>query len=117
MSPIFKDKLGNSRPARLSKEFESLSFDTNICDAKVVGYEYVYYNHDVTNRISGSIPKAMGYEYAGFFEGPSAARLESGLWLSYRKQRDPNLPPGILQGTPVEKFSKVISGNVATYSD
>jgi RimJ/RimL family protein N-acetyltransferase len=63
------------------KSLENYAFE-------VVGYEYVYYNHDVTNRISGSIPKTMGYDYAGHFEGPITAKLESGLWLSYRKQRN-----------------------------
>lgn len=57
----------------------------------------------------------MAHEYAGYFEGPSAAKLESGLWLRYRRQRDANLPPGILQGLPAEVFTKMISSDGSSY--
>lgn len=82
---------------------------------QVVGYRSVFYNHDITNRASGAIPQAMGYQYVGHFDGPAEAKQESGLWLSYRKDRDPGLPPGLLQGTPISKFGKIVSGDTSTY--
>lgn len=77
---------------------------------EVIGYEYVYYNHDITNRASGAVPKAMGYKYVGHFEGFDGGQDESGLWLSYRKARPDDLPAGMIQGGEIEKWSEVISG-------
>jgi RimJ/RimL family protein N-acetyltransferase len=90
------------------KSLENYAFE-------VVGYSSVFYNHDVTNRTSGAIPQAMDYHYVGFFDGPNQAKKESGVWLSYKKNRDPELPPGLLQGTPVSEFTSMVSGQPQTY--
>lgn len=90
------------------KSLENYAFE-------VMGYRSVYYNYDATNRASGAIPQAMGYQYVGYFDGPAEAKLESGLWMSYRKERDASLPPGIMQGTPAEIFTQVVSGEESTY--
>lgn len=82
---------------------------------QVVGYEQVFYNCDYSNFASSSIPKALGYEYLDLFEVPKSAKSETGTWISYRKQRDTNLPPGILQGLPADVFTKMISSDESTY--
>jgi len=82
---------------------------------QVVGYESVYYNCDFSNAASAAVPKALGYLYVEVFEVEKSAKNETGIWLSYKKDRDVNLPPGILQGMPVEVFTKIISGDEDTY--
>jgi RimJ/RimL family protein N-acetyltransferase len=82
---------------------------------EVVGYEQVYYNCDYSNVASSSIPKALGYEYVDLFEVPKSAKDETGIWMSFKKDRDINLSPGILQGLPADVFSGVISGDEKTY--
>jgi RimJ/RimL family protein N-acetyltransferase len=99
---------GNGLAKSVVKSLENYAFE-------VIGYESVFYNHDSTNRASGAIPQSMGYEFIGSFEGSKKAKLESGLWMCYRKNRDPSLPPGMLQGTPSTVFEKIISGKESTY--
>lgn len=82
---------------------------------QVVGYESVYYNCDFSNAASAAVPKALGYQYVDVFEVAKSAKNETGIWLSYKKDRDVNLPPGILQGMPVEVFTRIISGDQDTY--
>lgn len=82
---------------------------------EVVGYEQVYYNCDYSNVASSAIPKALGYEYVDLFEVPKSAKDETGIWMSYKKDRDINLPPGILQGLPADVFTKIISSKESTY--
>jgi RimJ/RimL family protein N-acetyltransferase len=82
---------------------------------QVVGYESVYYNCDFSNAASAAVPKALGYQYVDVFEVAKSAKSETGIWLSYKKDRDVNLPPGILQGMPVEVFTRIISGDQDTY--
>lgn len=85
------------------KSLENYAFE-------VIGYNSVYYNHDITNRPSGSIPQSMGYQYVGHFDGPNGAKEESGLWLSYKKDRNPDLGPGLFQGRRIEDFVDMVSG-------
>jgi RimJ/RimL family protein N-acetyltransferase len=82
---------------------------------EVVGYESVYYNCDFSNAASAAIPKSMGYHYVDLIEVPKSAKDETGIWVSYKKDRDVNLPPGILQGMPVDVFTKIVSGEENTY--
>lgn len=46
---------------------------------------------------------------------PGQRKWVTGTWISYRKQRDANLPPGILQGLPAEVFTKMISSDESSY--
>ena len=49
-------------------------------------YQYLYIDHDSSNRASGSIPQKLGYAYAGHFDVEIRADKETGLWLSWRKE-------------------------------
>jgi len=51
-------------------------------------YQYLYIDHDSSNRASGSIPQKLGYAYAGHFNSEITADKETGLWLSWRKESD-----------------------------
>lgn len=82
---------------------------------EVVGYHSVYYNFDFSNSASAAIPKALGYKYVDVLEFPKTSKSETGIWMSYKKDRDINLPPGILQGTPADVFTRIISGSEDTY--
>ena len=74
----------------------------------------MFYNCDYSNVASYSVAKTLGYEYVDLFEVPKSAKEETGIWMSFKKDRDLNLPPGILQGLPAEIFSEVISGREDT---
>jgi RimJ/RimL family protein N-acetyltransferase len=49
-------------------------------------YQYLYIDHDSSDRASGSIPQKLGYAYAGHFDAEIRADKETGLWLSWRKE-------------------------------
>lgn len=62
----------------------------------VYGFDKVYYQYDATNRKSGRLPQSMGYRYDHSFEDEIHAMKESGLWLSWVKNRPEGLPPGFI---------------------
>ena len=82
---------------------------------EVVGYTSVYYNFDFSNAASAAVPKALGYKYVDVLEVSKSAKRETGIWMSYKKDRDINLPPGILHGTPADILTRIISGKDETY--
>lgn len=82
---------------------------------EVVGYLSVYYNFDHSNSASAAVPKALGYQYVDVLEIPKSSKGETGIWLSYKKDRDENLPPGILQGMPADVYTRIISGQEDSY--
>jgi RimJ/RimL family protein N-acetyltransferase len=82
---------------------------------EVIGYEQVFYNCDFSNVASSKVPKSLGYEYVDLFEVPKSAKQETGIWMSFKKDRDLNLPPGILQGRPVDYFTQLISDPEGIY--
>jgi RimJ/RimL family protein N-acetyltransferase len=82
---------------------------------EVIGYEQVYYNCDYSNLASSSIPKALGYEYVDLFELPKTSKKETGIWISFVKHRDSDLPPGILQGKPIDYFTQLVSDPEGDY--
>lgn len=51
-------------------------------------YQYIYINHDSSNRASGSIPQKLGYSYAQHYMDRINAKSESGLWFSWVKESD-----------------------------
>ncbi len=105
---VRKGFTGKGIAKSVTKSLENYAFE-------VVGYEQVFYNCDYSNVASYSVAKTLGYEYVDLFEVPKSAKDETGIWMSFKKDRDLNLPPGILQGLPAEIFSKVISGSEDTY--
>jgi RimJ/RimL family protein N-acetyltransferase len=62
----------------------------------VFGYDFVYYQHDATNRKSGAIPKKLGYKYSHTFDEEISAMSESGFWISHKKRRPEGLPAGAI---------------------
>ena len=49
-------------------------------------YQYIYIDHDSSNRSSGKIPQKLGYKFVGTFESEIHAKKESGLWYSHVKE-------------------------------
>lgn len=86
----------------VTKSLENYAFE-------VIGYESVYYNCDYSNVASSSIPRALDYTYVDLLEVPKTAKNESGIWMCYKKDRCSDLPPGILQGRPIEYFTQIVS--------
>jgi RimJ/RimL family protein N-acetyltransferase len=62
----------------------------------VYGFDRVYYQHDATNRKSGKLPPALGYRFDHSFDDEVHAMQESGLWMSWVKDRPEGLPPGYI---------------------
>ena len=51
-------------------------------------YQYLFIDHDASNRASGSIPQKLNYQYIEHFDTEISAKKETGLWLSWRKESD-----------------------------
>jgi ribosomal-protein-serine acetyltransferase len=51
-------------------------------------YQYIYINHDSSNRKSGAIPQRLGYKFVETFDSPIQAKMESGFWFSWVKESD-----------------------------
>jgi RimJ/RimL family protein N-acetyltransferase len=49
-------------------------------------YQYIYIDHDSSNRSSAKIPQKLGYKFVGTFESEIHARKETGLWYSHVKE-------------------------------
>lgn len=62
----------------------------------VFGYDHVYYQYDATNRKSGKLPQILGYRFSHSFDQEKHAVKESGLWLSWVKDRPQGLPDGVI---------------------
>ena len=73
----------------------------------VFGYDYLYYQHDATNRKSGALPRKLGFTYSHSFDTQINAKKESGFWFSWIKQRPEGLPPGIIDTGDWDKWSQI----------
>lgn len=62
----------------------------------VFGYDHAYYQYDATNRKSGKLPQILGYRFSHSFDQDKHAVKESGLWLSWVKDRPQGLPDGVI---------------------
>jgi RimJ/RimL family protein N-acetyltransferase len=62
----------------------------------VFGYDHVYYQYDATNRQSGKLPQLLGYRFSHTFDQEKHAIKESGLWISWVKDRPEGLPKGVI---------------------
>lgn len=51
-------------------------------------YQFIYINHDSSNRKSGAIPQRLGYRLADTYDSPIHAKMESGFWYSWVKESD-----------------------------
>lgn len=49
-------------------------------------YQYIFIDHDSSNRSSGKIPQNLGYKFVGTFDSDIHAKKESGLWYSWVKE-------------------------------
>lgn len=68
----------------------------------VWGFHNLYYQYDATNKNSQKLANRCGFTFSHSFEQAKTAELESGLWISHKKTRDPNYPDGIFQGADLE---------------
>jgi RimJ/RimL family protein N-acetyltransferase len=73
----------------------------------VFGYDFLYYQHDATNRRSGVLPQKLGYTYSHSFETEKTAKKESGFWFSWRKQRPEGLPAGVIDTGDWDKWAEI----------
>lgn len=68
----------------------------------VWGFHNLYYQYDATNKNSQKLANRCGFPFSHSFEQEKTAELESGLWMSHKKSRDPNYPDAIFQGADIE---------------
>ena len=73
---------------------------------EVWGFERLYYEHDAYNQQSKQLPQKCGFRYSHSFNQKIDAEAESGFWFSWVMNRPTGLPDGILQGRPIEDFTK-----------
>lgn len=73
----------------------------------VFGYDTLYYNHDSSNRNSGKLPAAMGFEFSGTLDMKKSAQKETGLWYSWSKHRPFGLPPGVIDTGDFGKWEEL----------
>lgn len=49
-------------------------------------YQYIFIDHDSSNRSSGKIPQRLEYKFAGTFDSKIHAKKETGYWFSWVKE-------------------------------
>lgn len=49
-------------------------------------YQYIFIDHDSSNRSSGKIPQKLEYKFVGTFETEIHAKNETGFWYSWVKE-------------------------------
>ena len=76
---------------------------------EVWGFPRLYYFHELTNESSMQLPQKCNFEREDPFIISNYNYVDSDPvpWCIWVKYRDPSLPPGIFQGTPIEEFTKV----------
>ena len=72
----------------------------------VWGYHTLYYEHDAKNESSKKLPQKCGFKFSHTRNLMIDAEQESGLWFSWKKERPDGLPDAIIQGRPIEDFTK-----------
>jgi RimJ/RimL family protein N-acetyltransferase len=73
---------------------------------RVWGYSQLFYEVDAYNQNSKKLPQKCGFRYSHSFDRDKEAERESGYWFSWVKDRPEGLPDGIIQGRPIEDFTK-----------
>lgn len=72
----------------------------------VWGYHTLYYEHDARNESSKKLPQKCGFKFSHTRNLMIDAEQESGLWFSWKKERPDGLPDAIIQGRPIDDFTK-----------
>lgn len=49
-------------------------------------YQFIFIDHDSSNRSSGKIPQKLEYRFVGTFDSDIHAKCESGFWYSWVKE-------------------------------
>ena len=49
-------------------------------------YQFIFIDHDSSNRSSGTIPQKLEYKFVGTFESDIHAKSETGYWYSWVKE-------------------------------
>jgi len=62
----------------------------------VFGFDNCYYQHDAGNFRSGKIAKRNGFKFSHVFNEKKTAWKELGYWVSYKKPKPRNIPPGYI---------------------
>jgi RimJ/RimL family protein N-acetyltransferase len=72
----------------------------------VWGFHTLYYEHDYTNESSKKLPQKCGFTFSHTRDIEKSAELESGLWFCWKKERPDHLPDAIIQGRPIDDYTK-----------
>lgn len=51
-------------------------------------YQFIFIDHDSSNRSSGKIPQKLDYKFVGTFESTIHAKNETGFWYSWVKESE-----------------------------
>jgi RimJ/RimL family protein N-acetyltransferase len=62
----------------------------------VFGFDVVYFQHDLGNMRSGNVAKRNGFKFSHVFNQKKTAWKELGYWVSYKKSKPSNTPPGFI---------------------
>ena len=73
----------------------------------VFGFDNVYYQHDASNRSSGKLPQALGFSFSHSFDQKIEALEETGLWMSWKKQKPSDIPPGYIDNGNLSRWDEV----------
>jgi ribosomal-protein-serine acetyltransferase len=74
----------------------------------VFGFDNVYYQHDSSNRASGSLPPKLGFEFSHTFDQKEKdGTKETGFWYSWKKEKPADIPPGFIDTGDIEKWSDI----------
>lgn len=95
---VNSDYQGMGIGKQIVRTIEAVAFE-------IWGYSRFFYQHDALNESSKKLPQRTGFKFSHTFETKKTAEGESGFWMAWVKHRPPGLPPGILQGRPIEDFS------------
>ena len=69
------------------------------------GYLVLWYQCDSQNEPSKHLAQKCGFKFSHTKNMEKDAENESGYWFSFKKHRPEGLPPGIIQGRPIEDFT------------
>jgi RimJ/RimL family protein N-acetyltransferase len=92
---VFYPHQGKGIGKRVVKTLEWYAFT-------VWGFHNLYYQADDSNLNSKKLAEYCGFTFSHTFEQQIDAEMESGLWSSYKKKRDPSYPDGAFQGADLE---------------
>ena len=67
---------------------ECIAKTIEVLTLKYRPYQFIYIDHDSSNRASGAIPQKLGYKYVEHYISEIHAKLETGVWLSWVKESD-----------------------------